>query len=81
MNAWENAILKAYALNRTIYDNVGNFIQLTKAHLRPSVHGGRPAYFHQVRSHITNLVQSGDLTQVDKGKYCLTAKGKIRIKR
>jgi hypothetical protein len=86
MNAWENAILKAYALgggcsvNQKIYDNVGKFMHLTKAHLKPTVHAGRPAYVHQVPSHITNLVQSGDLTQVGRGEYCLTAKGKSRIK-
>jgi predicted transcriptional regulator len=38
-----------------------------------------PAYVHQVRSHITNLFQSGDLKKVQRGEYCLTAKGKNRI--
>ncbi len=86
MNAWETAILRTYksnggcAYNQTIYNRIGTFILLTPEHLRPTVHGGRPAYVHQVRSHIANLVQSGDLNQVARGQYCLTAKGSNRIK-
>jgi restriction endonuclease Mrr len=86
MNAWEDAILRTYdghggcADNQEVYEDVGKFIHLTQEHLRPTVHGGRPAYVHQVRSHITNLVQSGHLKQLRRGHYCLTAKGKGRVK-
>ena len=82
---WEIAILKAYALaggcatNRTIYNTVGKFITLTSEHTAPTVHGGRPAYEHQVRSHISNLYEAGHLRQVSRGHYCLTATGQERI--
>ena len=86
MNMWEEAILKTYhlaggcAANQEIYDNVGKFVSLTTQHFRPTAYGGRPAYVHQVRSHITNLVQNGDLTRMSRERYCLTLKGKNRIK-
>jgi hypothetical protein len=86
MNRWETAILKTYeflggcASNREIYEKVGKFITLTGEHQRRTVYGSRPAYVHQVRSHITNLVQSGDLTNIGRGEYRITAKGKTRIK-
>jgi restriction endonuclease Mrr len=82
MNVWETTILKAYqanngsASNREIYDLIKQFIALSPEHLRPTVYGGRPAYVHQVRSHITNLSQSGDLRQLGRGLYELTLKGR-----
>ena len=82
---WEVAILKCYAeyggsaTNEQIYKKVGDFIALTPQHLRTTVHGGRPAYVHQVRSHIANLVQGGDLKKLRVGEHDLTAKGKSRI--
>ena len=42
---------------------------LTDEHLRATRHGGRPAYQHQVRSHISNLCQRGALVRVDVGMY------------
>jgi len=84
---WEKAILKTYDLNggcadnQKIYENVGKFHPLTEEDLKPTVYSGRPAYVHQVRSHIANLVQSGDLRKARRGEYCLTAKGKNRILR
>lgn len=86
MNRWETAILKTYDLlggcasNREIYENVGKFITLTTEHLAPTVYSGRPAYVHQVRSHITNLVQSNDLKKVGRSEYCITVAGRNRIK-
>ena len=85
MNTWEAAILRTYdllggcATNQQIYENVGRFINLTTDHLKPTEYGGRPAYVHQVRSHITNLVQTGQLRQVARGRYCLSAQGKRRV--
>ncbi len=85
MNRWEHAILNACASttgavsNQEIYDLVKGSISLSEEHLRPSVYGGRPAYVHQVRSHITNLSQSGDLRRVRRGLYELTAHGKGRL--
>jgi len=42
-------------------------------------YGGRPAYVRQVRSHITNLVQSLDLKKIGRSEYCITAGGRSRI--
>ena len=86
MNVWEEAILKTYDLlggnasNQEIYENVGRSIPLRDDHLKPTVYGGRPAYVHQIRSHIANLVQSGDLNRVDRGRYRLTGQGQRRVK-
>jgi hypothetical protein len=86
MNVWETAILKTYeflggwASNHEIYENVGKFITLTAEHRRQTVYGGRPAYVHQVRSHITNLVQSLDLKKIGRSEYCITVGGRSRIK-
>jgi restriction endonuclease Mrr len=85
VNNWEIAILKTYASksgcakNREIYEGVRAFITLTPEHQELTVHGGRPAYEHQVRSHIANLRQDGCLKKIERGRYCLTSKGKSRI--
>ena len=86
MNALEEAILKNYDLlggnasNQEIYENVGRFIPLTADNLKPTVYGGRLAYVHQVRSHIANLVQSGHLYRVVRGRCRLTGQGQRRVK-
>jgi len=85
VNVWEIAILKSIkslggeAELQQIYERLRSFIQLTEKDLRSTEWGGRPAYQHQVRSHITNLCQSGELCRVSRGRYSLTEKGKKRI--
>jgi len=85
MNVWEIAILKSINLLggeaglQQIYNKLADFIQLTEEHLRKTKWGGRPAYQHQVRSHITNLCQAGELARISRGRYSLTKKGLRRI--
>lgn len=86
MNApWETAILKSfdhhggYASLSQIYETIKSFIKLTPTQLRDTVYGGRPAYQHEIRSYVSNLRQSGDLTPISRGNYRLTPKGKARI--
>ena len=57
----------------------GAFVGLGPENLRKTNYGGRPAYQHQVRSHLTNLTQSGDLKKLDRGVYSITAAGRKRI--
>ena len=64
---------------RDIYRDIGSFIELTSEHLEATQWGGRPAYQHQVRSHITNLCQAGYLIKVSRGRYLITEKGCQRI--
>jgi hypothetical protein len=87
LNTWELAILKSIASaggtanTKSIYKSLesGEFIELTEEHLRATRWEGRPAYQHQVRSHLTNLVQAGDLRRIAKGVYQLTEQGLRRI--
>jgi hypothetical protein len=85
MNVWEIAILKCIealggnAALQHIYGALGKFKQLSPTHLKATIHGGRPAYQHQVRSHISNLCASGELVRMSRGNYSLTEKGRKRI--
>ena len=85
MNTWEIAILKSIkqlggkAGYPEIFKELPKFIELTEKHRRITKWGGRPAFQHQVRSHITNLCQSGDLNRVARGRYSLTLSGITRI--
>jgi len=87
MNIWELAILKSIssrggkADTKSIYVDLtsGKFINLEDKHLLSTVHGGRPAYQHQVRSHLSNLKQTGNLTKVSRGIYSITDSGRKRI--
>jgi hypothetical protein len=82
MGDWNFAILscinglgKEVTLQQ-IYRRIGNYITLTEDHLKATVHGGRPAYQHEVRSYISNLCEEGYLQRLDKGVYSITEKGK-----
>lgn len=87
MSEWEDAILDAVASAggeadlSHIYSTLQGTMQLTKQHLRATQWGGRPAYQHQVRSHITNLCQAGALRWVSRGRYALTPGGRTRVRR
>lgn len=88
MNVWEIAILKSIehrggeADTQQIYTDMesGAFITLTENDLRITKYGGRLAYQHQVRSHLSNLTQSKDIHKVSRGVYSITAKGMKRIR-
>ena len=82
MSDWEVAIFKCInslggkAYLKQIYENIGNFIELKEKHFKKQY--GRPAYQHQIRSHIVNLCQSGELINLSRGFYSLTEKtGKL----
>lgn len=82
---WEEAILRCYAefpkgcaSDQDIYRTVGRFKELKPSHMRLQA-GQRPAYHNQVRSHISNLSQRGDLRIVDNDFHGLTASGWKRI--
>jgi repressor of nif and glnA expression len=89
MNVWEIAILRIIeskggrADTQDIYKELerGSFITLSENDWRETAYGGRPAYQHQVRSHLSNLTQAGNLRRVARGTYALTEKGLKRIKR
>lgn len=87
MNIWEIAILKSIdsrggkADTKEIYTDMksGDFIKLNENHLQTTIYGGRPAYQHQVRSHLSNLIEAGDIQKVSRGAYSITARGRKRI--
>lgn len=82
---WEYSILqcidslggKAYL--DQIYKEISEFIELTKEHWKEQY--GRPTYQNQIRSHIANLCQSGNLDKISRGEYSLTEKGKEKLLR
>ena len=86
MNVWHSAILRIVASHggtvalQQIYRSLqsGTFMRLSQDHHKETQWGGRPAYQHQVRSHISDLVQAGDLTRVSRGVYAITEKGRKR---
>ena len=87
MNRWHLAILRAFAETRDgaslqdVYRRLPSLIELTRDHLRPTKHGGRPAFQHQVRSHVTDLRQAAQLRQLARGRYAITALGRARLAR
>jgi len=82
---WEFAILEIlYHLGgkgclQEIYGVLEERYPLDEHALRATVYGGRPAYQHQVRSHISNLCQKGQLVRVERGCYSLTEGGRNRF--
>ena len=85
MNVWEMSILKSIASFGgeaplpQIYERIHSFIEMTNNDLRETQWGGRPAYQHQIRSHISNLCQERSLRRLSRGRYTLTIKGENRI--
>jgi hypothetical protein len=85
VNAWEVVLLSAFralggsAELRDIYLYLERHALMRPHHTRPTKWGGRPAYQHQVRSHVVNLMQAGDLTRLARGHYVLTPKGRARL--
>jgi hypothetical protein len=82
---WQEAILMSYAqfpegraINQDIYRTVGRFKALTASHMRPQW-DGRPAFQHQVRSHISDLCDRGDLIALGVDLHQITPQGKKRV--
>lgn len=69
------------ACNSQIYKALegGNYFKLQKHHLRETIYGGRPAYQHEVRSYLSNLVQEGRIRRLSRGEYEITESGKSNI--
>lgn len=63
-----------------IYETLEGLYPLDESDLRETVHGGRTAYQHVVRSIVSNLVQKGDLERLGRGQYSLTAQGRGHYK-
>jgi len=86
-NVWEVAILKSIesfggeAMLQQIYRKLSDYVEMSEYHLRETQWGARPAFQHQVRSHISNLVQADQLVRVARAKYRLARKGIERLKR
>ncbi len=74
---WERLLLQAVrslggqARLGDIYSWLEQKAELTGRHLRSTIHGGRPAYQHQVRSHLSNLCGRGALVRIKTGIYGL----------
>jgi predicted RNase H-like HicB family nuclease len=86
MKEWSEAILEAInslgneASLQNIYATVEEHFPLGDAHLRATRHGERPAYQHEIRSFVSNLVQEGQLERIGRGRYRLTRMGATRLK-
>ncbi len=84
MRAWELAILKSVqdlggtARSVDICKRTSAFIHLNPPALK--VTHGRPAYYHAVRSYLSNLQQAGYMTRAGRGLYRLTPRGTAAIK-
>jgi hypothetical protein len=83
MNKWEIVILKIMAANggtvslRNVYDELPNYIDLTTKHCEITYRA--PAYHHQTRAHIDDLLDKGELIRTNRGVYSITSKGRLRI--
>lgn len=84
-HSWELAILLSInsldgeASLQEIYRKLPSFRQFTENEWRETQWGGRPAFQHQVRSHITNLCDAGCLERIGRGQYLLTQAGRRKI--
>lgn len=80
---WERAILKCIkslggtAYNKDVYEKIEEYIPLTEKHRE--IQYKRPTYYHQVRSHIANLVKAGDLIKIEDGLHEITETGLERL--
>jgi len=80
---WEISILKCMSELggecglQEIYDSIGQFVSLKQDHL--GIKYKRPAYQHQIRSHMINLCQKGEVIRVGRGQYKITEKGLKRL--
>ena len=83
MNIWEIKILKIISANagtaslNHIYSELPKYIKLTTQHKK--IIFKAPAYHHQTRAHIDDLLDSGDIIRTRRGVYTITPKGRLRI--
>lgn len=83
MNIWEVAILKIIAANegtaslQNVYDELPKHVKLTNNHYKVTYKV--PAYHHQIRAHVDDLLDRGELYRAERGVYSITLKGQSRI--
>lgn len=89
MNNWQVSILRIISSKggtaelQEIYKDVesGEYLKLNEEHFKIiKKHGDRPAYQHQVRSHLSDLKDLSDIDQCSRAEYSLTSKGYKRLK-
>jgi predicted RNase H-like HicB family nuclease len=85
MKEWSEAILEAInslghdASLKDIYAVLEQQFPLSEQNLQHTRYGGRPAYQHEVRSFMSNLLETGELQRTGRGKYRLTPQGRARL--
>jgi triphosphoribosyl-dephospho-CoA synthetase len=83
MPTWEEAILKIISSKggsaslEEIYLQIRHYVSLTSRHL--VITYGVPAFHHQVRAHVDDLMDKGEVRRTARGVYAITAKGDARI--
>ena len=83
MNTWEVAILKVIEANggraslTHVYGELPNYVNLTDKHLEITYKA--PAYHHQTRAHVADLLDKSELSRTKRGFYSITLKGQSRI--
>lgn len=83
MNKWEVAILKIISINegtatlKHIYGELPRYISLSDKHHEITYNA--PAYHHQTRAHVDDLMDKRELSRVKRGTYSITLKGRSRI--
>jgi len=83
MNKWEVAILNIIAVSdgtaslKHIYGELPRYIDLTDKHYKITYNA--PAYHHQTRAHIDDLLAKEELFRIKRGTYSITMKGRSRI--
>jgi hypothetical protein len=84
---WEYHILEKIsdlggsACLKQIYDVIEHdrSFRLSADQRRRTAYGNRPAYQHQVRSHLSNLLPKDEVIRIKRGCYQMTEKGQARI--
>jgi hypothetical protein len=83
MNKWEVAILKIIAANdgtaslKHVYGKLPSYVDLTDNHYEITYKA--PAYHHQTRAHVDDLLDKGELYRAKRGVYSITLKGRSRM--
>lgn len=82
---WEEAVLLTFAHhggiapNWKVYRDVEKFRSLSERNLRRPAYGNRFAYENDLRSHIANLCDKGELKLIKRGLHELTPDGWDRV--
>lgn len=83
MNKWEVAILKIIAANdgtaslKHVYCELPSHVDLTDNHYEITYKA--PAFHHQTRAHVDDLLDKGELCRTKRGVHSITLKGQSRI--